>query len=32
MLTIGLLGLAIDRLMSAGERRLRRIWGAEGSA
>ena len=32
MLTIGLLGLAIDRLMSAGERRLRRIWGAEGAA
>ena len=32
MLTIGLLGLAIDRLMNLGERRLRRIWGAEGAA
>jgi NitT/TauT family transport system permease protein len=32
MITIGLLGLAIDRLMSLGELQLRRIWGTEATA
>jgi ABC-type nitrate/sulfonate/bicarbonate transport system permease component len=28
MVVIGLLGLGMDRLMSVGERAIRRLWGA----